>query len=642
MDDWGEIERRPSWPERVYDGLALLFLMWPATGGMGLLGSTRAWGYVPGLVLSFAGSLLVLARPLVFLHTPRWRIPPGFWVFAVLTAYVAVRISGAVVPYAARWEALRWICLLAASFAWTQMGTRAHRWKWLLGVLLLAVALNSLYALVQQVNGSNLVLWAERPKQYGWRASGTYLCPNHFANMIAMLFPLALVLVFLPEAGFPLRLMAIYFLAVSAPALYWTQSRSGWLGVVAGIGGALLLLAWRKSRAWLLVALVALPLLAGGLGWTAWMTLPAVRERFGIVLENPEKAGGVRVQMWRDAPAMFRDRPVWGFGGGSYQWAYPPYQRHVREHLNFDFAHNEYIQLLLAYGAVGLGLALTALLAGIWGLVRAVVGARSRTAAFLLAGAGGGLMAGLVHAVFDFNFHIFPNPHALVWIGGVAWGVWFSQEKGAEPSMGLRRRLRWAASASAAAACGICAWLALSGGMSYLWNLKAEMARTRMDWVEAEAQYQKAIRWDGGNWQPYLGLGNLRAAQAVWFRDPDLQTEREGKSKLAASAADQFRRAAERNSCDMAAEFGLARTLNAVGDREGALEHFRRAATYQRRHVFYREQLGVQLRQMGRDREALEVFRQNLEDEVGTDVSRLNIRSLEKKLAKEAAAVPGP
>jgi O-antigen ligase len=616
--------------------------MWPATGGMWLMGSTRIWGYAPGLVLSFSGSLLVLLRPILFPATPRWGIPSGFGVFAALTAYVAASMLWASVPYAARWEALRWAGLLAAAWAWTQMGGNAHRWKWLLGALLLAAALNSLYALIQEVNGSRMVLWTLRPAQYGLRASGTYLCPNHFANMLAMLFPLALVLVFLPEAGFPLRLMAVYFLAVSAPALYWTQSRSGWLGMMGGLGVTLLLLAWRKSRAWLLVALVALPLLAAIGGWTAWKMLPAVRERFGLVLADPEKAGGIRMAMWRDAPAMFRDRPAQGFGGGSYLWAYPPYQRHATQHLTFDYPHNEYIQMLLEYGAVGMGLALIGLLSLVWGGARRVLHARSRAGAVLLAGAGGSLAASLIHALFDFNFHIFPNPHALVWIGGVAWGVWHVQEERVGPSTGVRRRLRWGVSAAGAAVCGYCAWLTLAAGLSYAWNLKAEMARTHMDWDEAEQDYAKALRWDGWNWQPHLGLGNLKVAQALWIHDPDPAEERKEKTRLATAAAGHFQRALERNACEMAAVFGLARAHNAMGDPETALEQLRRAAFYQHRHVFYREQLGVQLRQMGRDREALEVFRRNIEDGVATDVSRLNIRRLEQKLLKEAAVVPAP
>ena len=94
------------------------------------------------------------------------------------------------------------------------------------------------------------------------------------------------------------------------------------------------------------------------------------------------------------------------------------------------------------------------------------------------------------------------------------------------------------------------------------------------------------------------------------------------------------------NPFEMAAEYGLARSLQAVGDLEGALEHYRRAAAFQRRHVFYREQLGIQLRRMGRDEEALETFRQNVADGVGGEASRLNVRALEKRLAEAARQEP--
>ena len=638
VDERGVAESPSGWTQRLYDGLALLLLMWPATGGMWWMGSTRTWGFAPGLFLSLSGSLLVLLRPLVFRDTPRWRVPFAFWILALLTVWVTASMRWAPVWTAARWEALRWVCLLAAAWSWTQMGGVGHRWKWLLGILLLVVALDGLYALIQEVNGSDRVLWVARPEQYGMRASGTYLCPNHFANMLAMLIPVALVLVALPEAGFPLRLMAIYFLCVSAPALYLTQSRSGWLGAAGGIGLTLLLLAWRKSRMWFALGLVLLPLLAAAAGWTAWATLPAVRDRIGALIQDPEKAGGGRLNMWRDAPAMFKSKPVTGFGAGSYVWAYPPFQRHVQHHLNYDFSHNEYIQVALEYGAVGLALVLTGILACAWGIARGVLKARSRTGAFLLAGAGGSLTACLLHALFDFNFHIFPNPHALVWVGGIAWGVWLMKEKGAEASTGAWRTIRFGVATLGAVAAGVGAWLALMGGVSYVWNLKAEMARNQMEWDEAVVKYGKSIRWDAHNANPYQGLGNLSIAQATWFRNPDLATEQSERRRLAREAAEHFQQALVLNPCDMSIVFGLARANNLLGNPEVALDYFMQARNYAPRHVFYREQLGIQLRQMGRDEEALNVFRENVKDRVSTEISTLNIRAIERKLAKEAAA----
>ena len=636
-DSFG-VGSRAGLGERTYDFLSLLMLMWPATGGMWLMGSTRVWGYAPGLLLSFLGSGLVLARPLLFPHTHRWFLPPGFTGWGIMTAYAAAGVIWATVPHAARAEALRWACLLAAGFSWTQLSTHAQRWKWVLGVLLAAVAITGLYAWVQQMGHSRLVLWVARPDQYGLRASGTYLCPNHLANMIAMLFPMALVLLALPAAGFPLRILAGYYLVVTAPVLYWTQSRSGWLGMVAGVGATLLLLAWRKSRSGLLIALVALPLLGGAGGIIAWKTLPAVRERISMVIKDPQAASGIRVKMWRDAPAMFRDQPILGHGGGSFVWAYPPYQRHVTQHLKYDFIHNDYLQLALEYGGVGLLLAGLALLASLWGIGRGVLRARTDEAAFLLAGTGGALTASLLHALFDFNFHIFPNPHALVWLAGVAWGVWAVMERGPEPVVSRGKVLRRVLGALGAAGCILGAWLALSSGMAYWWNLKGDLAKNRLDWDQVDADYQRAIRWDSWDWKPHLGLGHFNANQALWYRDPDRLAEQEGKRYLAEEAIRQFKAAQERNPLEMAAEFGLARAFNAVGNPEEALDHYRNAARHQKRHIFYREQVGIQLRRMGRDSEALEVFRQNVAEGIATDVSRLNIRTLERKAAREAAA----
>lgn len=637
-EEWGA--ERSSAPRRIYDGLALVLLMWPATAGMWLLGSTRTWGFAPGLAISFLGSLLVLARPLVFRAAPRGFAPAGFWIFVALAVYVAGRVPAAAVPYAARWEALRWVCLTAAAWSWTQTAFRSRRWQGLLFVLLLSVAFQCLYATMQHVNGSRMVLWAVRPEQYGLRASGTYLCPNHFANVLAMLLPVAAALLFLPEAGFPLRLMALYFLAAAAAPLYWSLSRSAWLGTLAGLGATALLLALRRSRAWFLAALAGLPLLAAAGGWFAWQTLPGVQLRVRQVLEKKEESGGIRMPMWKDAPAMIRDRPVAGFGGGSFVWTYPAYQRRPKHHLTYDFLHNEYLQMQVEYGTLGSGLLLAGLLWGGAGAVLGIARTRNRAGAVLLAGAAGAAAAGLVHALFDFNFHVFPNPHVLVWVVGVAWGVWATGEPAAPSVPGRRRWLRRAGTVGAAAVCAAGAWLAVAGGLGYFWNLKGELARQRLDWDEAIAHYEKAIRWDRGNWQPHLGLGQLYSARATWLRNPDPETERAAKASGAAAAEASLLRAQELNPCDMAVVLMLARVHNLRGDSAAALAEYRRAAAARPRYVFYREQVGIQLRRMGRDPEALETFRKNLEDRVGGEISRLNVRQLERKLAREAAAAP--
>ena len=151
-----------------------------------------------------------------------------------------------------------------------------------------------------------------------------------------------------------------------------------------------------------------------------------------------------------------------------------------------------------------------------------------------------------------------------------------------------------------AAACAYGAWLALAGGLSYFWFLKGEFARARLEPEAAAAAVGRAVRWDAANAQPHLGLGNVK----------------------------------------LAAVFGLGRVYEAMGDPDAALQEFRRAAAWQRRHVFYREQLGVHLRRAGREAEALDVFRQNAADGVASEVTTLNLRALERKLARPPDPAP--
>lgn len=629
-----EFRRRGSVIGRIYGFAALLLLLWPASGGMYLLGSTRVWGWSIGLVAAFAGCALVFLRPLLFPSEGyEWRIPVLWLGMLAATAYVGSVLPRALVADVARWEGLKWLCLCMAGLAWSQCAGKGEQWKFFVFLLLLALSVECFYAISKHIDHSRMVLWMERPVQYAMRASGTYLCPNHLANVLAMGMPLAVLLLVSGVSGAPLRLMAVYYLAVAAPVLYWTQSRSGWGGMLVGVSTAVLLAAWRKSAKALAVALVALPLVAGALGYGAWKALPAVRERIGAVLEDPVKAAGIRGKMWADVPAMVRDRPG-GFGGGSFLWAYPPYREHTDQVLTYDYLHNDPLQTLVEYGWAGL-----AVTAGLylWALglfaVRAIR-ARDEAAALLDMAAAGALAASALHSVFDFNFHIFPNPHVLVLLCGVALGRSAGRE-----GTGWTVRGRWSGavlSVVAVAACLAGLWWSLAGGKSYWWTLKGDAAAAESEYAMAEDAYRRAIRWNPQNWQPWLGLGNLKSTQGFWYRAPDEEAQARGKRALADAAREAYTEAARLNPGDMNVEYGLARAENAAGNPEAALEHCRKAAAYQHRHVFYRDQLGLQLKLMGREDEALDVFRQNIADGVGSETSRLNVRILERKAAKRA------
>ncbi len=240
-DDEFPHRRHAGWFCRIWSALALLLLLWPVSGGMYLLASTRIWSWSIGLLLAFAGCAMVFLRPVLF---PRedfgWRIPALWAGFAAVVLYIAAIFPRAFVPSEARWDLLKWLCLCMAALAWCQVAGRGEKWKLFAFLLLLALSVECFYGLSKQIDHSRAVLWMQRPAQYGMRASGTYLCPNHLANALAMGIVLAAVLLAAPASGAPLRLMAVYYLAVSAPVIYWSQSRRAWGGLVARLSVAAL------------------------------------------------------------------------------------------------------------------------------------------------------------------------------------------------------------------------------------------------------------------------------------------------------------------------------------------------------------------------------------------------------------------
>jgi O-antigen ligase len=71
---------------------------------------------------------------------------------------------------------------------------------------------------------------------------------------------------------------------------------------------------------------------------------------------------GIRWDITKDSLRMFTQRPVWGWGLGTFPTVYPAY-RTFYTNLFINEAHNDYAQLLVETGLLGFGLMM-------WFLVR--------------------------------------------------------------------------------------------------------------------------------------------------------------------------------------------------------------------------------------------------------------------------------
>lgn len=260
---------------------------------------------------------------------------------------------------------------------------------------------------------------------------GSYASKNTYANLLAM--------------GVPLAVLGLWG-ASGRQRRGSGERRSPWWGVLALLTllAAALASASRTGIATaLLVTLLALALLApareaaagGRGGWLRRLGLPALAlgllavalfmggldwvERFDaerLAADDTVRAL-TREATWQGALAYW---PL-GSGLGSYAWVFPRFQAPEVGRFLLDLAHNDYLQLFMETGALGLvAMALALALMGRRTLQLFSAGRGTWSSADRLAVACGlGLLATLLHAWVDYPFRIPANAMLAAFLLGV-------------------------------------------------------------------------------------------------------------------------------------------------------------------------------------------------------------------------------
>jgi len=607
----------------VFDWVVIALLLSGTLAAVVFYGGVTVPYLGPAVGLLAAGLLVLALRPLLGEQGRELRVPAGSVAFSIFFLYAVARIPAAAVPYEAGLEALQLFSYLLAYGAWCQLLRPGKRWRVVLGVALFVLTLIAWYALIQHSRGTRMVLFEPRPEVYGMRASGTYICPNHFANLLEMALPFCFALLFCNAAGGGLRILCAYSLVLFLPVMYLTLSRSGWIGAVVGLGltGALLALKRGKKLFW--SVLVLIPLCALTLGVVLWQASTSFQERvMGSLPSAPDAAVNARLLMWRDTIEMIKEAPLFGHGGGSYQWVYPKYQSHPIQ-LLFDFAHNEALHVLAEHGIIGFLLLGLALMAVVLFLVRAFRTAERSRERYLSAALLGALAACLAHACFDFNFHLFGNNQLLLLLSGLV--VALLQDVHPPHTVALEARPRrylavgvvWVGS------------LLLAGAMGRVYFSHRAVvlggrAQAELDWDRAFRSYARAASIDPHYWKAYLGMGDAYQLLSFWTLDAA------DKSDQAARAIERYEQARERNRYDLETYLGLAKAHFVLGDAEKTKALLEHLVDFAHHDAFYLTQAALLSRRLGDEMRALEWFRRAHELQP-TPVTALNIRSLQRQ-----------
>ncbi len=367
------------------------------------------------------------------------------WLNAALL--VSVLLAGALqkgpAPHPAGWLLLPFLAYAAANAAWlTPVGWLGwHDWLlwaqagavfWavlngvhaaparnaLIGLLaLLGVVAVGLAVYQRFFDQEWLMLGRLQAPQFIGRSSGPFGIPNSLGALLLLLLPPALAAGFNRALAPGRRMFAWTLAAIFALGLILTISRGAWLALALALA-AWPLLAGRRSLGQRLAVSVGVlaALIAAGLA--LYQSVPGVRLRIDQLVAD----GGERTRpiMWRIGWSIFREHPATGGGAGSYNVLLEKFRP---ENFQDDaqWAHNDYLNTLSDYGAVGFGL--------LFGVIAVLVGRcywwrrdekESAGAPFPSAALGIALLAFALQLFVDFHFKIPALGMACALVGALA------------------------------------------------------------------------------------------------------------------------------------------------------------------------------------------------------------------------------
>ena len=262
----------------------------------------------------------------------------------------------------------------------------------------------SVFGILQQLTFNGKLYWV-RELTYGGIPFGPYVNRNHFAGLMELLIPLALVPLVLGKVRRERLAVVTLFAVMPIAALFLAASRGGIVSFFVQFALLIYLLLRRRGLAKRLLSVSAVLLAATTI--VTWLGVGRILQRFSS-LQTLEVNEGKRAAMCRGAWHIFLDHPVVGTGLGTLQIVYPPYET-LYDAKVVNHAHNDYLEALAETGTLG-GLCCAWFLGVL--LLKSLSLFRLRDFSFPGALQLSGVVACagfLVHALVDFNFHIPSN-----------------------------------------------------------------------------------------------------------------------------------------------------------------------------------------------------------------------------------------
>jgi len=269
---------------------------------------------------------------------------PTFLFFGLILVQIVLHRSA--YGYVTKYEALQYgsygIVLLIAAECVREEEARK---KFALALIAFG-ALYAFFALAQELTSNGKIFWFYTPR-FQTSNYGSYVNHNHYAGLMEMLVPIPLVVSMGHLFRGGKRALVASCAVLMASTIFLSGSRGGMIAFVLEIVlFAALTLAQRGSPR---AALGSVTMCILILAFLVFLGKGQVLGRLG------DLGPGIRLNITKDCLRMFFDRPVLGWGLGTFPTVYPSY-RSFYTNMFINEAHNDYAQLLVETGLLGFAL----------------------------------------------------------------------------------------------------------------------------------------------------------------------------------------------------------------------------------------------------------------------------------------------
>src|ERR1700729_3101095 len=295
------------------------------------------------LFLGWAGKQVV-SRQLKLSKNPLHL--PALLFFGLILAQVGLR--GSAYGYVTEYEALQYISYGIVLLIGAECVKEEEARKIFAFVMIFFGAGYAFFALVQELTPNGRIFWVHSPQFHG-SIYGSYVNHDHYAGLMEMLVPLPFVVSMGHLLRGGQRVLVAFCAVLMASTIFLSGSRGGMLAFVLEmvLFAALTLGKRRSPRIALGLTAVCVLILA----LLIFLGKGQVLGRLG------DLSPGIRLNITKDSLRMFSQRPIWGWGLGTFPTVYPSF-RSFYTNLFVNEAHNDYAQLLVETGLLGFALML--------------------------------------------------------------------------------------------------------------------------------------------------------------------------------------------------------------------------------------------------------------------------------------------